>query len=132
MKHIIFCCLFLLISPFLLEAQKVISIKVDGTINPASAEFIHNGIEKAVNEKAECLIIHLNTPGGLLKSTRIIVGDMLDAAVPIIVFVSPAGAQAGSAGVFITMAANVAAMAPGTNIGAAHPVGGQAVRYYNE
>ncbi len=125
MKHIIISCLFLLLSPFLTEAQKVISIKIDGTINPASAEFIRNGIEKAVSEKAECLIIHLNTPGGLLKSTRAIVGDMLDATVPIIVFVSPAGAQAGSAGVFITMAANIAAMAPGTNIGAAHPVGGQ-------
>ena len=84
--------------------------------------FIHNGIEKAEKEKAECLIIRLNTPGGLLQSTRNIVSDLLVSPVPIIVYVSPGGAHAGSAGVFITLAANVAAMAPATNIGAAHPV----------
>lgn len=97
-------------------------MKIDGTINPVSAEFIHNGIEKARQEKAECLVIHLNTPGGLLQSTRLIVSDMLESPVPVIIYVSPGGAHAGSAGVFITLAANIAAMAPGTNIGAAHPV----------
>jgi membrane-bound serine protease (ClpP class) len=107
-------------------AQKVISLKIDGSINPVSADFIHNGIEKAKNEKAECLIIQLNTPGGLLKSTRVIVSDMLESPVPVIVYVSPGGSHAGSAGVFITLAANIAAMAPGTNIGAAHPVTMQA------
>jgi membrane-bound serine protease (ClpP class) len=95
---------------------------VDGTINPVATEFIHRGIEKASQEKAVCLIIHLNTPGGLLKSTRVIVSDMLQSPVPVVVFVSPGGAHAGSAGVFITLAAHIAAMAPGTNIGAAHPV----------
>ncbi|MEP6927456.1 MAG: nodulation protein NfeD [Ginsengibacter sp.] len=108
--------------PAILVAQKVVSIKVDGGINPASAEYIHKSIEKAENEKAECLLIHLNTPGGLLTSTRVIVSDMLKSTVPVIVYISPAGSHAGSAGVFITLAANVAAMAPGTNIGAAHPV----------
>lgn len=107
-------------------AQKVISLTVDGTINPVTADYIHRGIEKTTKEKAECIIIHLNTPGGLLKSTRIIVSDILESPVPVIVFVSPNGAHAGSAGVFITMAAHVAAMAPGTNIGAAHPVAMQA------
>jgi membrane-bound serine protease (ClpP class) len=107
-------------------AQKVISLKIDGSINPVSADFIHNGIEKAKNEKAECLIIQLNTPGGLLKSTRVIVSDLLESPVPVIVYVSPGGSHAGSAGVFITLAANIAAMAPGTNIGAAHPVTMQA------
>ncbi|MFL5811153.1 MAG: NfeD family protein, partial [Flavisolibacter sp.] len=97
-------------------------MKLDGSINPVTADYIHDGIEKAANEKAECLIIELNTPGGLLKSTRNIVSDMLDSRVPVIVYVAPGGAQSGSAGVFITMAANIAAMAPGTNIGAAHPV----------
>ena len=97
-------------------------MKVDGTINPSSAAFIHNGIEKATREKAECVIIHLNTPGGLLKSTRVIVSDILESPVPVVVYVSPGGAHAGSAGVFITLAAHIAAMAPGTNIGAAHPV----------
>lgn len=108
--------------PAWLAGQTVVSIKINGTINPASADFIHNSIEKAGNEKAECLLIHLNTPGGLLKSTRVIVGDILASTVPVVVYVSPGGAQAGSAGVFITLAAHIAAMASGTNIGAAHPV----------
>jgi len=98
---------------------------VDATINPATAEFIHRALARAENEKAQCLVIHLNTPGGLLKSTRNIVGDIMEATVPVIVYVSPAGADAGSAGVFVTLSAHIAAMAPGTNIGAAHPVGMQ-------
>jgi membrane-bound serine protease (ClpP class) len=108
--------------PLLLSAQTVISIKIDGAINPVVATFIHRSIEKASSEHAACLLIHLNTPGGLLKSTRMIVGDILESPIPVIVYVSPAGAHAGSAGVFITLAADIAAMAPGTNIGAAHPV----------
>ncbi len=103
-------------------AQKVISITLDESINPSSAEYIQQGIEKAENEKAQCLIINLNTPGGLLTSTREIVTNIMQSKVPVIVYISPAGAHAGSAGVFITMSANIAAMAPGTNIGAAHPV----------
>jgi len=119
----------ILISLILLSAevysQKVITITIDGSINPASAEFIERGIKKAEDERAECLVIHLNTPGGLLKSTRVIVSNILEANVPVVVFVSPSGAHAGSAGVFLTLAAHVAVMAPGTNIGAAHPVGMQ-------
>ncbi|HWK04171.1 MAG TPA: nodulation protein NfeD [Puia sp.] len=112
----------LLLLPLLLSAQTVIFITLDRTINPATAEFIHRSIEKATREKSECLVIQLNTPGGLLESTRRIVGDMLESPVPVVVFVSPGGAHAGSAGVFITLAAQIAAMAPGTNLGAAHPV----------
>jgi membrane-bound serine protease (ClpP class) len=108
--------------PFLLHAQKVVSIRIDASINPATADYIHSGIEKAREQNAACLLIHLNTPGGLLKSTRVIVSDILQSPVPVVVYVSPGGAHAGSAGVFITMAAHIAAMAPGTNIGAAHPV----------
>jgi len=119
-KHIVLY--YLLFLPFALSAQTVISIKIDGAINPVTADYIHDGIEKAHNEKATCLVIHLNTPGGLLQSTRVIVSSMLESRVPIIVYVSPGGAHAGSAGVFIAMAANIAVMAPGTNIGAAHPV----------
>lgn len=115
--------LYIVISmPLLLSAQTVISIKIDGTINPVTASFIQRSIEQAARENANCLLIHLNTPGGLLKSTRSIVGNILESPVPVIVYVSPAGAHAGSAGVFITLAADIAAMAPGTNIGAAHPV----------
>jgi len=97
-------------------------MKVEGAINPVTADFIKEGIEKATQQKAACLLIELNTPGGLLKSTRNIVSYILESPVPVIVYISPAGSQAGSAGVFITLAAHIAAMTPGTNIGAAHPV----------
>ena len=106
----------------LLLSQKVVSIRIDGTINPAAAEYLHRGIEKAEGLHAQALLVHLNTPGGLLKSTRVMVSDILESDVPVVVYVSPGGAHAGSAGVFVTLAAHVAAMAPGTNIGAAHPV----------
>lgn len=102
--------------------RKVIVISVDATINPSSAEYINSGIEQSKEANAECLIIKLNTPGGLLKSTRVIVTDLLDSEIPVVVFVYPAGSQAASAGAFITLAGHIAAMAPGTNIGAAHPV----------
>src|ERR1051326_2627538 len=125
MKRIVLCLLcFLSLLPAL-KAQTVVSIHIDATINPSTAEFIHHAIAKAQGKKAECLIIHLNTPGGLLKSTRNIVGDIMESSVPVVVYISPAGADAGSAGVFVTLSANIAAMAPGTNIGAAHPVTGQ-------
>jgi membrane-bound serine protease (ClpP class) len=104
------------------DSKKVLVISVDGTINPSSAEYINSGIKSAGEQNAECLVINLNTPGGLLKSTRIIVTDILNSEIPVVVFVYPGGSQAASAGVFITLAANIAAMAPGTNIGAAHPV----------
>ncbi|MEK7749010.1 MAG: nodulation protein NfeD [Bacteroidota bacterium] len=106
----------------ILHAQKVASIRIDGAINPAAAEFIHSSIERAKEAGATCVIIRLNTPGGLLKSTRVIVSDILESSIPVIVYVAPSGAHAGSAGVFITLAGHIAVMAPGTNIGAAHPV----------
>jgi len=112
----------ILLLPSFSFAQKVISINVNEGINPSTAEFIQLGIEKAQKENAECLVINLNTPGGLLTSTRDIVTNIMQSSVPVIVYVSPTGAHAGSAGVFITLSANIAAMAPGTNIGAAHPV----------
>jgi len=117
---IFFAVIFLL--PFFSLAQKVISINVSEGINPSSAEYIQQGIEKAEKENAQCLIIKLNTPGGLLTSTRDIVTNIMQSEVPVIVYISPSGAHAGSAGTFITLASNIAAMAPGTNIGAAHPV----------
>ena len=122
MRRVLLYCFLLIVCPWPLYAQKVLSITLDATINPATADFIHRAIEIAQKEKSTCLLIHLNTPGGLLKSTRVIVSDILESPVPVVVYVSPGGAHAGSAGVFITMAAHVAAMAPGTNIGAAHPV----------
>jgi len=99
-------------------------IVIDGSINPAVDDFIRESIARAKSNGARALIIQLDTPGGLLSSTRTIVKEIFAAPVPVIVYVAPSGAGAGSAGVFITMSAHVAAMAPGTNIGAAHPVGG--------
>jgi membrane-bound serine protease (ClpP class) len=93
-----------------------------GSINPGLAEFIVEGIHQAERENAEALVIELDTPGGLETSMRQIVQAITNAKVPVVVYVYPRSARAASAGVFITMAANVAAMAPGTNIGAAHPV----------
>lgn len=104
------------------QAQKVVSITVDQSINPSSAEFMIQAIHQGEKTGASAVLIHLNTPGGLLSSTREIVTHIMESKVPVIVYVSPSGARAGSAGVFITMAAHIAAMAPGTNIGAAHPV----------
>lgn len=121
--HILFVLIFFF--PSLIFAQKVISITINDGINPSTAEYIHQGILKAQKENAECIIINLNTPGGLLTSTREIVTNIMQSQVPVIVYVSPTGSRAGSAGVFITLSANIAAMAPGTNIGAAHPVDGQ-------
>ena len=106
------------------HAAPVAVIKIDGGINPASNDFIKMSIQEAQSKKAECLVIQLDTPGGLLSSTREIVQAILEAPLPVVVYVSPQGAHAGSAGVMITLAAHVAAMAPGTNIGAAHPVTG--------
>lgn len=104
------------------QSNRVYVITIDGAINPASAEYIDSGINQAVENNVECLVIKLNTPGGLLESTRNIVTSILESPIPIIVWVAPSGARAASAGVFVTLSANIAAMAPGTNIGAAHPV----------
>jgi membrane-bound serine protease (ClpP class) len=98
-------------------------IEVADAISPGTAEFIQNSIAKAEAEQAACIIIELDTPGGLAESMRLIIQDILGSRVPVVVYVSPSGARAASAGVMITMSADVAAMAPGTNIGAAHPVG---------
>jgi len=95
---------------------------VDGIINPATAKFITDSIDEATQQGGQCLIIQLDTPGGLMESMRMIVKKELTSTIPIIVYVAPSGARSASAGVFITMAANIAVMAPGTHIGAAHPV----------
>jgi membrane-bound serine protease (ClpP class) len=105
------------------EQSEVYIIRVADAIGPGIADYIISGIKTAEENGAACLIIELDTPGGLAESMRIIVQNILSSRVPVVVFVYPGGARAASAGVMITMAADVAAMAPGTNIGAAHPVG---------
>ena len=102
-------------------AADVHVIIIDGSINPVTAEYLVNAIDRA-ERSADLLIVQLDTPGGLMASTRTMVKKMLSAKVPIVVYVAPSGARAGSAGVFITLAAHIAVMAPGTNIGAAHPM----------
>lgn len=100
----------------------VLHLKINGMIHSGTTQLVRSSLEQAQNQNAEALLITLDTPGGLLEATREIVKLMLSSSVPILVYVSPSGSRAGSAGTFITLAAHVAAMAPGTNMGAAHPV----------
>ena len=120
-------CFLTIISLFSLATlaeSKVPVIQIADTINPGTADYIITEIEQAEKLGAPFLILQLDTPGGLLNSTRQIIQAMLNSPIPIVVWVGPKGAQAGSAGALITFAADISAMAPGTNIGAAHPVEG--------
>ena len=99
-------------------------LTVKGTINPVLTDYIARGVEDAEDNRAEVLIIQMDTPGGLDTAMRDIIQAIVNARVPVVVYVSPSGARAASAGVFITMAAHVAVMAPNTAMGAAHPVAG--------
>jgi membrane-bound serine protease (ClpP class) len=115
---------FGLVGTALAQSPYVLVLRVDGVINPVKERLIQRAIKRAEVDQATLLVIELDTPGGLLDSTRKIVESMLAANVPTAVYVSPRGAQAGSAGTFITAAANFAVMAPASNIGAATPVSG--------
>jgi len=113
-----------MIAAILLAAGSFISVaELHGSVDPGSAQYLIGAIHDAERAGAEALVVRLDTPGGLLSATRDIVQAELSAKVPIVFWVGPPGARAGSAGVFLTLAAHVAAMAPSTNIGAAHPVG---------
>lgn len=106
-------------------AGPVLHVRVDSIIHPVISEHLLEEIEAADEAGAQLLVVELNTPGGLVSSTREMFKGMLSARTPIVVWVGPSGAQAASAGFFLLMASDVAAMAPGTNTGAAHPVGGK-------
>lgn len=118
-------CLFA--QPGVASARQVNVIRVESVISPSSADYIVTAIKQTEKDRAAALVIELDTPGGLDTSMRVIIKEMLAAERPIVVYVAPSGARAASAGAFITLAAHIAAMAPGTNIGAAAPVamGGQ-------
>ena len=105
-----------------MASSSIVKIKLDDTIQPVSAEYVSRAVELARQTNAEAVLIELSTPGGLVDSTRAIVEKILASPVPVIVYVAPTGARAASAGFFILESADVAAMAPGTNTGAAHPV----------
>lgn len=127
-KTLIFFSVIILISLLLgipgqtQDKAPIFNIEVDGIINPATAKFIIESIDQASQQGAQGLIIQMDTPGGLMESMRLIVKKILTANIPVIVYVAPSGGRAASAGVFITMAAHIAVMAPSTHIGAAHPV----------
>ena len=103
-------------------AGTVSSIRIDGAINPAVADHVATSIQTAREQGSVALVIELDTPGGLVSSTKDIVTSILNAPLPVVVYVAPRGAWAASAGTFITLAGHVAAMSPGSTIGAAHPV----------
>ncbi|MFI7142339.1 hypothetical protein ACIBQ5_32920 [Streptomyces massasporeus] len=103
----------------------MLDTRVDGTITPVTADHLEEGLRVAEREGYAAYLIEMDTPGGLLQSTREIVQEFLAAEVPVVVYVTPSGARAASAGAYITMSAHVAAMAPGTHVGAGTPVTGQ-------
>jgi len=117
-------CLPVLLIPGSARAQsgKIVVLHLDDTIQPISADYVKRGLDRAAEMHAEAVLVEMNTPGGLLDSMRQMVSDILASPVPVIVYVAPAGSRAGSAGFFIMEAADIAAMAPGTEAGAAHPV----------
>jgi membrane-bound serine protease (ClpP class) len=122
MKNIFLLWLVILTTSVFAQKNTVHKITIDGVINPVATEYILESITKAEDAEVQLLIIEMDTPGGLMVSMHDIVKGILGADVPVAVYVSPSGSRAGSAGVFITIAAHIAAMAPGTNIGSAHPV----------
>jgi len=121
-RSFLFVSLLLLLGTGFAFASGVVKIRLDDTIQPISDEYIGRAIEQARQTNADAVLIELRTPGGLVDSTRSIIEKMLASPVPVIVYVAPSGGRAASAGFFILEAADVAAMAPGTNTGAAHPV----------
>ena len=129
MKRIIFIIPALLLFLFgyagnnFAAENEVYILEIAGSVNPAVADFLKKGINRASADDVSCVIIKIDTPGGLAESMRIIVKAIFASKVPVVTYVAPSGARAASAGVMITIAADIAAMAPGTNIGAAHPVG---------
>src|SRR5579872_507460 len=114
--------LLALLAPFMRAQEKVIALPIDGVIHPITVDIVKDAIAQAQNERAEMLLVLLDTPGGLLDATRQIIQELSASPVPVITYVTPSGARAASAGFFLLEAGDVAAMSPGTNAGAASPV----------
>lgn len=124
--RVLYLLLYLFVASMVpLSAQAAAPIVIatyEGVINPVAAEYFHDALAFAEGKRAQALVLRLDTPGGLDTSMRLMIKDITGSSIPVVVFVAPSGGRAASAGVFLTIAAHVAAMAPGTNIGAAHPV----------
>src|SRR5690349_9610235 len=118
------CLFFTLTSSFFLGFARadVVKLNIHDTIHPITTEYIQRGIDYATRTHADAILIELQTPGGLSDATRDIIEAIIASPVPVIIYVGPSGARAASAGFFILESADIAAMAPGTNTGAAHPV----------
>ena len=121
-RSLLWCMLLALLGSTVASASSIVKVRIDDTIQPITAEYIDRAIERARQTNADAVLVELSTPGGLLESTRTIIEKVLASPVPVIIYVAPTGARAASAGFFILESADVAAMAPGTNTGAAHPV----------
>ena len=115
--------IFFFVSPVMSQPKKALIIKLEGAINPGSAGYVVRGIKHAKEIGAYIVVIQMDTPGGLASAMRQIIKAILNSPIPVVVYVAPSGAGAASAGAIVTISAHIAAMAPGTNIGAAHPVG---------
>lgn len=122
----LFCALFFFLSMHHAGANpKVVHFFLDGTIHAITAEYVTKALDYAVEEKADAVVFQIQTPGGVMESMRTIISKMIASPVPVIVYVAPSGSRAASAGFYITIAADLAAMAPGSHLGSAHPVFGQ-------
>ena len=119
MRRLLLLTIVFLVLP---ASAQIVRLKVDDTIQPITVEYISRGIDHAAAIQAKAVLIELHTPGGLVTSTREIISKILSSPVPVIIYVAPTGANAASAGFFILESADIAAMAPGTNTGSAHPV----------
>src|SRR5207244_2230405 len=121
MRQVI-CVLALLLTRAAFSAPKVVAVDVDGIVHPVTVEIVSRAIEQASREKADAILLRLNTPGGLMEAMRETVAKIVASPIPVITYVTPSGGRAASAGFFLLEAGDIAAMAPGTNTGAAHPV----------
>jgi membrane-bound serine protease (ClpP class) len=129
MRHVLKAVLALLITlSCLLNATAdpttpvVVKLTLHDTIQPITADYLQRGLQEAARQHAQLVLVSMGTPGGLLESTRVMVQAIENSSVPVVIFISPTGSRAGSAGFFLLEAADIAAMAPGTNAGAAHPI----------